>query len=65
MMLMFMKCSANVEAKHLGCYTVYPSLGQFGPYVQQLMILILKSTQNLGVITECKGRRFCKGLARC
>jgi hypothetical protein len=25
---------------------VYPSLGQYGPYVQQLMILILKSTQN-------------------
>jgi len=23
MMLMFMKCSANVEAKHLGCYTPY------------------------------------------
>jgi len=21
MMLMFMKCSANVEAKHQGCYT--------------------------------------------
>jgi hypothetical protein len=27
---------------------VYPSSGQFGPYIQQLMILILKSTQNLG-----------------
>jgi hypothetical protein len=26
--------------------TIYP--GQFGLYVQQLMILILKSTQNLG-----------------
>jgi hypothetical protein len=25
---------------------VYPSSGQYGPYVQQLMILILKSTQN-------------------
>ena len=28
--------------------TVYPGLGQFGPYVQQLMVLILMSTQNLG-----------------
>jgi hypothetical protein len=27
---------------------VYPGSGQFGPYVQQLMILMLKSTQNLG-----------------
>jgi hypothetical protein len=26
----------------------YLGLGQFGPYIQQLMILILKSTQNLG-----------------
>ena len=24
MMLMFMKCSANVEAKHLGCYNIDP-----------------------------------------
>jgi hypothetical protein len=33
------------------------------PYVQQLMILILKSTQNRGVTTECKGEkeRFGKG----
>ena len=23
MMLVFMKCSANVEAKHLGCYRTY------------------------------------------
>ena len=23
MMLMFMKCSANVKAKHQGCYTKY------------------------------------------
>ena len=29
--------------------TVYPGLGSFGPYVQQLMILILKSTQNWGL----------------
>ena len=29
--------------------TVYPGSGQFGPYVQQLMILILKSTQNQGL----------------
>ena len=27
--------------------TVYPYSGQFGPYVHHLMILILKSTQNL------------------
>jgi hypothetical protein len=27
---------------------IYPGSGQLGPYVQQLMILILKSTQNLG-----------------
>ena len=27
------------------------------PYVQQLMILILKSTQNQGVTIECKGER--------
>jgi hypothetical protein len=27
------------------------------PYVQQLMILILKSTQNLGVTAECTGER--------
>ena len=27
------------------------------PYVQQLIILILKSTQNMGVTTKCKGER--------
>ena len=31
--------------------TVYPGSGQSVPYVQQLMILILKSTQNRGVTT--------------
>ena len=31
--------------------------GLLVPYVQQLMILILKSTQNLGVTTECKRER--------
>ena len=36
---------------------VYPGSGQFSPYVQQLMIFILKSTQNLGVTTECKRER--------
>jgi hypothetical protein len=36
---------------------VYPGLGQSVPYVQQLMILILKSTQNQGVTTECTGER--------
>jgi len=30
MMLMFMKCSANVEAKHLGCYTWRIQLGTVG-----------------------------------
>ena len=43
--------------------TIYPSLGQFAPYVQQLMILILKSTQTLGVTIECKGRRFARGVS--
>jgi hypothetical protein len=28
---------------------VYPGLSQLGPYIQQLMILILKSTQNQGL----------------
>ena len=28
-----------------------------------LMILILKSTQNLGVITECNGREFGRGVS--
>ena len=32
-----------------GDVMVYPSLGQFGPYIQQLMILILKSTQIRGL----------------
>jgi hypothetical protein len=36
---------------------VYPGSGRSVPYVQQLMILKLKSTQNLGIITECKGER--------
>jgi hypothetical protein len=31
---------------------VYPGLGQFGPYVKQLIILILKSTQNLGGLQQ-------------
>ena len=44
--------------------TVYPGLGQFGPYIQQLMILILKSTQNQGVTIECR-ERFGRGLGRC
>ena len=43
--------------------TVCPGLGQFDPYVQQLMILILKSTQNLGVTTEYKERRFGRGVS--
>ena len=43
--------------------TVYPSSDKFGPYIQQLMILILKSTQNLGVTIECKGRKFVRGFS--
>jgi hypothetical protein len=31
---------------HIEDTTIYPGLGQSMPYVQQLMILILKSTQN-------------------
>ena len=42
---------------------VYPGSGRSVPYVQQLMILILKSTQNQGVTTECRDR-FGRGLAR-
>ena len=42
---------------------IYLGSGQFGPYIQQLMILILKSTQNLGVITECNGREFGRGVS--
>jgi hypothetical protein len=36
------------------------SLSWFGlsvPYVWQLMTLVLKNTQNLGVTTKCKGQR--------
>jgi len=40
---------------------VYPGSIQFDHYVQQLMILTLKSTQNLGVTIECKGRKFGRG----
>jgi hypothetical protein len=36
---------------------VYPSSGRSMPYVQQLMILILKSTQKQAVIMVCIGER--------
>ena len=36
---------------------VYLGSGRLVPYVQQLMIYILKSTQNLGVTTKCKKER--------
>ena len=38
-----------------------------GPYVKQLMILILKSTQNRGVTAKCTGgrERFGRGLGWC
>jgi hypothetical protein len=39
---------SGTQESHREDTMVYPSSGQFGPYVQQLMILILKSTQNLG-----------------
>jgi hypothetical protein len=42
---------------HKGDTTVYPGSGQSMPYVQQLMIHILKSTQNRRVTTECKGKK--------
>ena len=40
---------SGTQESRRGDATVYPGLGQFGPYVQQLMILILKSTQNWGL----------------
>ena len=52
---------------HRGDAMVYPGSGRSMPYVRQLLILILKNTQNRRVITECTGERerFCRGLARC
>jgi hypothetical protein len=46
--------------------TVYPGSGRWLPYIQQLMILILKSTKNQEVTVESTGgrERFGKGLAR-
>ena len=44
---------------------VYPGFGQFGPYVQQLMILILKNTQNLGLQQCVKEESLVGGLAWC
>jgi len=44
---------------------IYPSLGQFGPYVQQLMILILKSTQNRGLQQSVKKEDLVGVLAQC
>jgi hypothetical protein len=59
------RVDSGTQESHREDATVYPSSSQFGPYVYQLMILILKSTQNLGVTTKCKGRRFGRGLAQC
>ena len=39
----------GTQESRRGDAIVYPSLGSFGPYIQQLMILILKSTQNWGL----------------
>ena len=47
---------SGTHESHREDTTVYPSSGQFGPYVQQLMILILKSTQNREVTIECRER---------
>jgi len=45
---------------------VYPSSGQFGPYIEQLMILILKSTQNLGGLQQSvKEDDLVGGLPQC
>ena len=44
--------------------TVYPGSGQFGPYVQQLIILMLKSTQNLGGYANVKEESLVGGLAQ-
>jgi hypothetical protein len=54
----------GTQESRRGDVTFYPGSGQFGPYVQQLMILILKSTQIWGVTIKCKWRRFGRGLAR-
>jgi hypothetical protein len=40
------RVDSGTQESRRGDAMVYPSLGQYGPYVQQLMILILKSTQN-------------------
>ena len=37
---------SRTQESRKGDAMVYPSSAQFGPYIQQLMILILKSTQN-------------------
>jgi hypothetical protein len=41
----------GTQESHKGDVMMYPGSGQFGPYVQQLIILILKITQNQGVTT--------------
>ena len=48
------RVDSGTQESHSEDITIYPGSGQFGPYIQQLMILILKSTQNMGVTTECK-----------
>ena len=57
------RVDSGTQESHREDIMVYPSSGQFSPYVQQLMILILKSTQNLGVTIECKGRKFGRGVS--
>jgi hypothetical protein len=50
------RVNLRTQESQRGC-TVYPDSGRSVPYVWQLMILILKSTQNMWVTTECKGVR--------
>ena len=54
----------SITKNHRGDATVYSGLGRSVPYILQLMILILKRTQNRGVTIECR-ERFGRGLARC
>ena len=48
------RVDSGTQESRRGDAIVYLGLGQFGPYVQQLMILILKSTQNRGLQQSVK-----------
>ena len=58
------RVDSGTQESHREDATVYLGLGQFGPYVQQLMILILKSTQNLGGYDSVKEESLVGGLAQ-